>query len=283
MSFEHPFRRPDQEVPSAALPAGYTHRVVAVTETTMKDVKTLLESGDPEAQHGFALQALHQTSGVGSQNRKWESGNGNLLFSMIVDMKDMHHREIALIMAVSLMHALPMVVPLNQGAVTFKMANDAFLGGGKLSGILASPVWNHENFCNLGVGVNLAVPPELPPGNPYRATCLREFGWAVERLPQEFLVPLLGVFDMVYQGTLQNRALPWIMLNAAYIKVGGLSVKMPQDENPVCTGLYKGFETDENGKDWLVLDTDLGQRRFDAAAVQVRLQNGGWTDPSPHI
>lgn len=281
MSFSHSALCTELALPSTALPEGYAHSVVAVTETTMKDVQAFLQSGDPEARHGFVLQALHQTDGRGAKGRSWESGAGNLLFSMIVDMHHLHHREVALIMAMALMEALRESVPDHAPSVTFKMANDAFLNRGKLSGILTHRDWCHGNLCNIGVGVNLATPPTLAQDNPYRAACLREFGWDARRPSSDFLKVLLAHFEPAFQATLEERHHPWKMLGAQGAAERQLTIVDDAGSGQIITGAYIDF-VEHDDREWLrvQIGDHTGFTLAGASTTRILLQDGGWTGGS---
>jgi BirA family biotin operon repressor/biotin-[acetyl-CoA-carboxylase] ligase len=168
---------------------------LAVHETlpsTSDLCRTLALAGEPE---GFAVLARRQTAGRGSRGRQWESPAGNLHLSVLLRPREpaRNAAQWALLAAVALGDALAPLLPEEQ-ALALKWPNDVLLRGRKLAGVLAESAATPEGgleWLVIGIGVNLAVAPEVP-GR--AAACLAELAAppAPEALARDLLARLAG-------------------------------------------------------------------------------------------
>ncbi len=103
--------------------------------------------------------ADRQTAGKGRQGRSWLGGVGNFMGSTVVrpGPGDPPPQSLAFATALAIYEAvLPLLAdPL---ALSLKWPNDLLLGGAKLAGVLLE---REGEAVVVGVGVNLAVAPEL--------------------------------------------------------------------------------------------------------------------------
>lgn len=150
-------------------------RIVPETGSTNADLAEHLRMGESLGEGEWRV-ANRQTAGRGRQGRNWFDGHGNFMGSTIVrpHERDPAPASLALVAGVALYEA---VVPLisNPAELLLKWPNDLMLGGAKLAGILLE---REGNAIIVGIGVNLAVAPDLPDR---RAVALSAFGPAPDR------------------------------------------------------------------------------------------------------
>ena len=121
----------------------------------------------------LVIQARRQTAGRGRRGRKWQSLDGNLFFSVLLEfpLKELGR----LIMAATL--ALLRVIKEYEPAadVQLKWPNDVLLNGAKVSGMLLEK--GGGEYMIVGIGVNVEQTPSIGEIL-YPATSLREAGIA---------------------------------------------------------------------------------------------------------
>lgn len=152
--------------------------------STQRSLRERLEAG--EDVDGLVLRASEQTGGVGRRGRAWSAGPGGSYQSLaLADPKDVLRTPIT---ALALALALAEELVVAGAGVRVKWPNDVYLGGGKLSGVLAEHVRGH-----LLVGVGVNVENEVPSG----AATLR--GWDVERVSELVLDSIRSGVDALSQ------------------------------------------------------------------------------------
>jgi BirA family biotin operon repressor/biotin-[acetyl-CoA-carboxylase] ligase len=128
---------------------------VPETGSTSEDLAARLRAATfvPE---GDWLIADRQTAGRGRQGREWFDGAGNFMGSTVVHVRlgDPEPATLALVAGLAVREALPGDI----GAF-LKWPNDVMIDRAKLAGILLE---RHEDAVIVGIGVNLAVSPDLP-------------------------------------------------------------------------------------------------------------------------
>lgn len=120
-----------------------------------------------EVRSPFAVIARVQQEGRGRRGRSWTSLPGNLSMTVVIPpaiWAGSEGRELA-----SLKAAILVVRFLRERfgvRFTIKWPNDILFGGAKLGGILCESSSSGETFGELfvGIGLNIAVAPELPAG-----------------------------------------------------------------------------------------------------------------------
>lgn len=126
-----------------------------ITESTLVDstnneIKRLAESG---AKEGCVVISRSQTSGKGSKGRTFISPDGGLYLSILLHPKEAEH--ITAMAAVAGAKAIKAVCGADVG---IKWANDLYLNGKKIAGILTEAVYRSENvpeYVILGIGINI--------------------------------------------------------------------------------------------------------------------------------
>lgn len=123
---------------------------------------TLLErlSAGEVVPEGTWIVADRQTSGRGRQGRAWFDGHGNFMGSTFVASHagDPPLGTLALAIGLAVREAVIKHLPAGHD-VLLKWPNDLLVAGAKLSGILLEGA---RGGVVVGIGVNLAVSPELP-------------------------------------------------------------------------------------------------------------------------
>ena len=109
------------------------------------------------------ITATRQTAGRGRRGRSWETGQGNLAATLlfVTDRPPAEAAQISFIAALAVADLADAFVPASK--VTLKWPNDPMIGGRKTSGILVESGQRPGGlWVAVGVGVNLATPPEAP-------------------------------------------------------------------------------------------------------------------------
>lgn len=129
------------------------------TGSTNADVAARLRSGDalPE---GTWLVTDRQTQGRGRHGREWFDGKGNFMGSTVVQAHfgDPAPGTLSLVAGLAVHEAVTPWLRTDHEA-QLKWPNDLMIGPAKLVGILLE---REGNAVIVGIGVNLAVAPELP-------------------------------------------------------------------------------------------------------------------------
>lgn len=132
--------------------------VLAETGSTNADLAARLRAGEalPE---GTWLVADRQTAGRGRQGRTWFDGAGNFMGSTLVHVAagDPAPGSLALVAGLALHDTL--VHELAAHRLQLKWPNDLLVGAAKLAGVLLE---REGDAVVVGIGVNLAVAPDLP-------------------------------------------------------------------------------------------------------------------------
>lgn len=134
-------------------------RVVAETQSTNTDVKTLADGGEEE---GFALIARRQSGGRGRMGRSFYSpGDTGLYLSLLLRPKSSPEEAVFLTVAAAVAAARAVKGVLDR-EVAIKWVNDLYLDGKKVCGILteaaADPSASRLSYAVCGIGFNLFPP-----------------------------------------------------------------------------------------------------------------------------
>jgi BirA family biotin operon repressor/biotin-[acetyl-CoA-carboxylase] ligase len=141
------------------LPDGWTLVALQSVGSTNDEAIGLAEDGAPE--HTF-VWARQQTGGRGRRGRRWTSPVGNLYCSTILRPKCSAQRaaEVGFVAALAVADLVP-----SGRTVRLKWPNDVLVDGGKLAGILPESSVGQDGkvaYVVLGIGVNVALAPQLP-------------------------------------------------------------------------------------------------------------------------
>ncbi|ELP84239.1 biotin protein ligase, putative [Entamoeba invadens IP1] len=126
--------------------------IVDTCESTMdlaNQLWTQKEYGD-----GWIVQTKVQTKGRGREERVWISGEEDLMFTLMVEVKEEKVlRKIGISALVSMVQTLQDVYQIE---VKGKWPNDGFINNKKLFGILVEANYIENSFhVNIGIGLNL--------------------------------------------------------------------------------------------------------------------------------
>jgi BirA family biotin operon repressor/biotin-[acetyl-CoA-carboxylase] ligase len=123
----------------------------------------LLERAESAAPSGTVLVAERQSAGRGRRGRTWISAPGaSLTFSLLWRFPEESEAPAALSLVVGL--ALARALDACGAAGTqLKWPNDLLFQGRKLAGILIELVPSRLRSAVIGIGLNLRLPPGLPP------------------------------------------------------------------------------------------------------------------------
>ncbi len=115
-------------------------------------------AGQGSAGEGFWLRAERQSGGVGRLGRKWESPEGNLYCSTIVDIRagDPAPSSLSFLAGLAVYDAIRSFLP--DADMVLKWPNDILVSRAKICGILLERV---KDQVVVGIGVNIAVAPEV--------------------------------------------------------------------------------------------------------------------------
>jgi BirA family biotin operon repressor/biotin-[acetyl-CoA-carboxylase] ligase len=153
---------------SATRAFGYPHHHYARTDSTNTRARELAAAGAP---HGTVVTADEQSEGRGRQGRSWTAPAGKaLLYSAVVRPIGPRDAMLPLAVPLAVCEAAERLAPGVECRV--KWPNDVHVGGRKLAGVLieARP---QDGWAVIGVGLNLAIPPEeFPPDLRDTATSL---------------------------------------------------------------------------------------------------------------
>lgn len=140
------------------------------------------------------ITATRQTAGRGRRGRSWETGSGNLAATLLsVTRKPaVEAAQISFVAALAVADLAATYVP--RSLVSLKWPNDPMIAGRKTSGILVESGVHSAGglWLAVGVGVNLAVPPEQPERP---ATAFSEHMTGLPPKPLEALGVLAEAFD----------------------------------------------------------------------------------------
>jgi len=101
---------------------------------------------------------MQQTGGVGRRGRKWESPQGNLYCSTVIDIRpaDPAPSSLSFVAGLAVYHAIRSFLP--DVPMLLKWPNDVLVSDAKVCGILLERV---KDQVVVGIGVNIAIAPEI--------------------------------------------------------------------------------------------------------------------------
>jgi BirA family biotin operon repressor/biotin-[acetyl-CoA-carboxylase] ligase len=114
----------------------------------------------------LVVLANHQSAGRGRQGSQWQSPAGcNLLFSLLLEVKDCGHDLLALAASLSVVEAIERTAGSLPVECRVKWPNDILLADRKVAGILIEkPAAKGAELAVIGIGINVNqpwFPPEL--------------------------------------------------------------------------------------------------------------------------
>ena len=104
----------------------------------------------------LVVAAKKQTAGRGRRGRSWQSLDGNLFFSVLLEFDLKNLGQLIMAASLGLLEAIKSYAPAAD--VRLKWPNDVLLNGGKVSGMLLEK--GAGEYIIVGIGVNVAQCPE---------------------------------------------------------------------------------------------------------------------------
>ena len=148
--------------------------------------------------------AGHQTLGRGRGANRWASPPGGLYANWLARVAPGELAGLPIAAAVALAGAVEVLVP--ELAVGLKWPNDLQVRGRKLGGVLCrARSTDTDAWVTVGIGVNIAVVPELGPGDPVRPISLGALGFTGE-VGDAVATLVAGFLDGVHAGLADRRA-----------------------------------------------------------------------------
>jgi BirA family biotin operon repressor/biotin-[acetyl-CoA-carboxylase] ligase len=149
----------------------------------------LLERAGKSNFHGTVISAHHQTSGRGRRGRTWETGSGNLAFSIGFAVPEADAKFLAyfpLAAGIAVHKAIAEVLDAEaEKDLNLKWPNDLAWRGKKLMGLLSQArTSDGVTYLSIGIGINIAWAPENLPAISLYSMPLRK-NFAVERPSKE--------------------------------------------------------------------------------------------------
>lgn len=206
------------------------------TGSTSSELSARLGEGARLAE-GAWLVADRQTAGRGRLGRGWSDGSGNFMGSTVVGLNagDPPPPTLALVAGLAVHAAVSVHVPPPARAM-LKWPNDLLINGAKLAGVLLERVAEHVV---VGVGVNLAVTPDLPD----RATvALNRFGPAPDR--DAFAHALAACFAQELQRWRGYGLGPLLARWQASAHPMGTPLEVSQSDGSALSGIFAGLADD---------------------------------------
>lgn len=207
----------------------------------------------------LVITAQRQTAGRGRRGRKWQSLEGNLFFSVLLEFS---LKNLGILVMASALGLLKTIKEFNPAAdVQLKWPNDVLLNGAKVSGILLEKA--NADYMVVGVGVNIVQCPEQS-GMLYPVISLQKAG--IIATPAQFLQKYLEQFAKNILLDSANLRQEWLQ-NAKGV---GQIIKIKQN-GVEQTGIFAGI--DENA-DLLLQTKDKIQKIMAGDVFYLGEENG---------
>lgn len=157
--------------------------IVAETGSTNADLLARLRAGEA-LKEGFWLLAEKQTGGKGRDGHSWVSPEGNLYASTVIELRegDPPAQTLSFVIGLAVYdHVCGALSQAIRQQVELKWPNDVLVNGVKIAGILLE---RSGNNVVAGIGINMAVAPDLPDRE---TTCLMDLNSNYEATPSNAL------------------------------------------------------------------------------------------------
>jgi BirA family biotin operon repressor/biotin-[acetyl-CoA-carboxylase] ligase len=135
---------------------GDPRRHYRVCDSTNERARELADAGAPS---GSVVTASEQSAGRGRRGRRWSAPPGTaLLYSAILRPLDPSHALLPLAVPLAVCAAIESLAPVE---CAVKWPNDVWIDERKVAGVLIEA--HPPDWAVIGVGLNLAVPPDAFP------------------------------------------------------------------------------------------------------------------------
>ncbi len=180
----------------------------------------------------LVVRAKRQTAGRGRRGRNWQSLDGNLFFSVLLEFELKNLGQLIMASSLALLEAIKEYAPAAD--VQLKWPNDVLLNGGKVSGMLLEK--GDGEYMIIGIGVNVVQSPKSA-DMLYSTTSLKEAG--IETTADDFLARFLHRFAKNIKKNAADLRYKWLK-NAK-----GIGQKIAVRQNGTeQNGIFEGI--DEN-------------------------------------
>lgn len=236
-------------------PAGYARKHYHTIDSTNEEARRLAAAGETGP---LWLTAGEQTAGRGRRGRAWDSPQGNLMSTLLIQpgCAVAECAQFSFVSALASSDAVAHFAPAAE--VKVKWPNDVLADGSKISGILleSASAGGEPYFLAIGVGINLA---HFPTDTIFPATSLAWLGVPVPPA-SDALTELAAAFAKWYEVW---RAQGFAAIRDAWLaraaNLGGrITARLQNGES---TGVFEGI--DETGA--LILREGAGPARVIAA------------------
>ena len=121
--------------------------------------RVLTHWGQGASADGVVIVSRRQTAGRGQHGRRWESPEGGLYMSVVIeDVPAELRARLALVVGMAVIEAVHETCPMEQeaGVLQIRWPNDVLLGGRKLAGVLCQALAQGERWATIiGIGINV--------------------------------------------------------------------------------------------------------------------------------
>ena len=207
----------------------------------------------------LVITAKRQTAGRGRRGRKWQSQEGNLFFSILIEFPLKELGMLIMAATLGLVETIRFFAP--ESNVRIKWPNDVLLNNAKVSGMLLEKATGE--YMIIGIGVNTAQSPKSAEML-YPTTSLREAG--IEVNAEDFLRQYLPAFAKNIKRDATELRLDWLQ-NAKGI---GEKITVRQNDE-VQKGIFEGI--DENA-DLILRIGDKKQKILAGDVFYTEVKNG---------
>lgn len=243
-------------------PTIHRYSDVISTNATAKD---LIRQGAIE---GTVVVADRQTGGRGSGKRSWHSPVGGLYVSILLLPVDPRRpTDLSVLAGLATAQAVSELLPKSKD-VTVKWPNDCLINWKKVSGVLCDAMGDSfGNYCIVGVGLNVNVPPEelekIQPGHFAPTSFIVENAggeFDLQRVADVFLQKLFTLYRLYHEQGFEPIRYLW-QKNCRFVgkRVELREVGWKEGDSPkrgITVGTFEGI--DESGA--LVLVNSKGER-----------------------
>ena len=221
-------------------------------ESTNKDLLELAASGEKDI---VVEAASYQSSGRGRIGRKFESPEGGIYFSILLNMRGVDFNRITIITPMAAVAVARAVEKLTKKSVGIKWVNDVFIDGKKICGILTQASIDIEtnsiNSAVVGIGIDFQLKDKDIPS---------ELKDIIGTIYREDETPLISQNELLANVVNELVYMYKDLTNKAFLR--------EYISHSIVLGKEISFDLNNNHMEGVAIDID------DNAALIVRLQNG---------
>jgi BirA family biotin operon repressor/biotin-[acetyl-CoA-carboxylase] ligase len=233
--------------------SGYKTHHYDVLDSTQTQSKLLIDSENNI--HQVVITTDVQTAGKGRSGREWDSDEGNLFYSIILNDKTKQNYQLyTFVTSLALAKTLDDIGLKSQ----IKWPNDVLVNGAKISGILLE---TYKDHLIVGVGINVISHPEFIDSIiGLSATDILNEGVIIH--PEDLLVKFISCFN-AYDSKFKTSGFLSLrdeLLARAYNYKQKITVRYGSE---TITGIFE--DIDEGGH--IIIKTDSGSISMNAGEV----------------